>query len=214
MNLPDTLNEPLAAVIVGLLLSFSAGVRITVPLLAINLLAFEHVIGLPKNLAWLDTETTLIILAVACVVETLVHFIPAAGTVVKAAATPLAFVAGTLLMAVPLGDHNPLYQWALAGVVGGGAATMTHLGFTGLRAFTGPANLMSGGMFGVGWNILEVLASVFFIALSGICVMTGWIVGALILFTLALIVFVVVRKSIRRWSQWTRERHAASLPSD
>jgi hypothetical protein len=106
------LNEPIAAVLVGLLLSLSAGVRMTLPLLAVNLLAFYKVIALPKDMTWLGTEPTLIILSVAAVTETLVHFIPAAGTGLKAVATPLAFVAGTLLMAVPLGDHNPLYRWA------------------------------------------------------------------------------------------------------
>ena len=97
------MNEPIAAVIVGLLLSLSAGVRMTLPLLAVNLLAFYHEITLPDNLAWLGTQPTLIILSVACAAETVIHFIPAAGTWIKAMATPLAFVAGTLLMAVPLG---------------------------------------------------------------------------------------------------------------
>ena len=104
MNGPIGMNEPIAAVIVGLLLSLSAGVRITLPLLGVNLLAFYHEITLPDNMTWLGTEPTLIILSVACAAETLVHFIPAAGTWIKAMATPLAFVAGTLLMAVPLGD--------------------------------------------------------------------------------------------------------------
>jgi len=202
-------NEPLAAVIVGLLLSLSAGVRITVPLLAVNLLAFEHVITLPSNLAWLGTEPTLIILSVACAMETIVHFIPAAGTMVKAAATPLAFVAGTLLMAVPLGDKNPLYQWVLAGMVGGGAATITHLGSTGLRALGGPANLVSGGMFGVGWNLLELFASVVFIALSGICVMAGWVFGVSVLVVLGIVVAAVLWKSFQRWSQWRESKPVA-----
>ena len=74
------MNEQIAAIIVGLLLSLSAGVRITLPLLAVNLLAFYHEITLPDNMTWLGTEPTLIILSVACAAETLVHFIPAAGT--------------------------------------------------------------------------------------------------------------------------------------
>jgi len=89
-------NEPIAAVIVGLLLSLSAGVRVTLPLLAVNLLAFEQVVTLPKDFDWLGSEPTLIILIAAAVAETVVHFIPAAGTALKTAATPLAFVAGTL----------------------------------------------------------------------------------------------------------------------
>jgi hypothetical protein len=189
----------LAAIVVGILLSISAGVRMTIPLLAVNLLAFEHVIALPHDLAWLGTQTTLILLSAAFVVETIVHFIPAAGTALKAAATPLAFVAGTLLMAVPLGDKNPLFQWILAGAVGGGAATLTHLGTTGVRAATGPFNLASGGMFGVGWNMVELAASVAFIFLSYICVAAGWVVAVAILAMLGIAACVLTWKTLRRF---------------
>ena len=197
------MNEPIAAVIVGILLSLSAGVRMTLPLLGVNLLAFYHEITLPDNMAWLGTQPTLIILSVACAVETLVHFVPAAGTWIKAMATPLAFVAGTLLMAVPLGDKNPLYQWTLAAVVGGGTATLTHLGVTGLRAVTAPANVASLGIFGVLWNIAEFLVSILLAALSGVCVLAGWIVGAVILFVVAVLVLLAVIKGL---DFWTRKR--------
>lgn len=198
------MNEPIAAIIVGLLLSLSAGVRITLPLLAVNLLAFYHEITLPENMAWLGTQPTLIILSVACAAETLVHFIPAAGTWIKAMATPLAFVAGTLLMAVPLGDHNPLYQWTLAATVGGGAATLTHLGVTGARALTAPANVASLGIFGIIWNIGEVVGSLLLAALGGICVLAGWIVGAVILFVLATLALIGTAKAFGRRSPPTK----------
>ncbi len=192
------MNEPIAAVIVGLLLSVSAGFRIMLPLLAINLLAFYHKVSLPENMAWLGSGPTLIVLSVAAVTETIVHFIPAAGTWLKAMATPLAFVAGTLLMAVPLGDHNPLYQWTLAAVVGGGAATLTHLGVTGVRAMTAPANVASLGIFGLVWNIGEFLVSILFTLLSGLCVVAGWIVGVVVLFAFFTLVLIAMAKAFRR----------------
>jgi hypothetical protein len=192
-------NEPIAAVIVGLLLSLSAGVRITLPLLAVNLLAFNHEITLPDNMSWLGTEPTLIILSVACAAETLVHFVPAAGTWIKAAATPLAFVAGTLLMAVPLGDKNPLYQWTLAAVVGGGAATLTHLGVTAARAASSPLNLASLGTFGIVWNIGEFVGSILLAALGGLCVLAGWIVGAVVLLAIAACLIYIAVQGIARF---------------
>ncbi len=195
------MNEPIAAVIVGLLLSLSAGFRITLPLLAVNLLAFYHEITLPDNMAWLGTQPTLILLSVACGAETLVHFVPAAGTYIKALATPLAFVAGTLLMAVPLGDHNPLYQWTLAATVGGGAATLTHLGVTSARAMTAPANVATVGLFGIFWNIGEFVISLVLASLGGICVFAGWIVGALILVALFVVTLILMVKGINRWSR-------------
>jgi len=195
------MNEPIAAVIVGLLLSVAAGVRIMLPLLTVNLLAFYRVIILPDNMQWLGSEPTLIVLAVAAVTETVVHFIPAAGTGLKAMATPLAFMAGTLLMAVPLADKNPLYQWTLAAIVGGGVATLTHLGVTGLRTMTEPANFASLGIFGIAWNIGEFLISILIMLLSALCVVAGWIVGLVVLFALFTFVLIGVVKAIKRWSR-------------
>jgi hypothetical protein len=194
-------NEPIAAVIVGLLLSVSAGFRIMLPLLAVNLLACNHEITLPPDLAWLGTEPTLIILSVGTAMETLVHFIPAAGTWIKAAATPLAFVAGTLLMAVPLGDKNPLEQWALALTIGGGTATLTHLGVTGLRALTGPANVASLGTFGLLWNLGEILGSFLLALLGWLCLMLGWIIGAVVLIALAVFLVYIAIQGIIRFRQ-------------
>ena len=191
------MNEPIAAVLVGLLLSLSAGVRLTLPLLAMSLLAFEQVIRLPDNLAWLGTEPTLIVLVAAACAETIIHFIPAAGTTLKAMATPLAFVAGTLLMAVPLGDKNPMYQWVLAGALGGGTATLAHLGFTGLRGMTEPANVASGGFFGLGWNMVELFISIVFMALSGLCVLAGWVVGLAVVAVLAVVSALAIWQGIR-----------------
>ena len=195
------MNEPIAAVIVGLLLSLSAGVRTTLPLLAVNLLAFYHEITLPQNMVWLSTQPTLIVLSVACAAETAIHFIPAVGTYLKAMATPLAFVAGTLLMAVPLGDHNPIYQWTLATVLGGGAATLTHLGVTGARAMTAPANVASRGIFGVIWNIGELLGSLLLAALGGICVLLGWVFGVAILIVLGLLALIFTVRGLERWTK-------------
>jgi hypothetical protein len=174
-------NETIAMVLVGLLFSLSAGVRITLPLLALNVLAAQHVIALPANLAWMGDRGTLVLLAVAFVAETLVHFVPVVGTSVKAVSTPLAFVAGTLLMAVPLDHQNPLIQWTLAGIVGGGLATFTHLGLTGARAVGAPANVASGGMLGVGWNIGEIGLALLLAGLGYLCLHVNWMIGVLVL---------------------------------
>jgi hypothetical protein len=191
-------NESIAAVIVGLLLSLSAGVRVTLPLLGVNLLAFYHVVTLPDNLAWLGSGPTVIILCVAAAAETIIHFVPAVGTALKYVSTPLAFAGGTLLMAVPLGDHNPLYQWTLAAVLGGGTATFAHLGVTGARTMTAPANAASLGLFGIVWNIGEFLVSILLAALGGLCVVAGWVVGVAILCGLAVLVLIVAVKGLRR----------------
>jgi hypothetical protein len=193
-------NQTLALIMVGILFSMSAGVRVTLPLLALNLLAYHHVVTLPADMKWLGTEQTLILLGVAFIAETLVHFVPVVGTWVKAASTPLAFMAGTLLMAVPLADKNPLAQWALAGLVGGGLATLTHVGVTGLRTISAPANLATGGLFGVVWNIGELLLSALLSLLAFVCIAAGWMVGAVLLIAL---VGAIALVAFKKWkSLW------------
>jgi hypothetical protein len=158
-------------------------------LLALNLLAFYHVVTLPANLAWLGSEPTLIIVLAACVAETAIHYVPAAGTSLKAAATPLAFVAGTLLMAVPLSGHNPLYQWTLAAFLGGGLSTLTHVGLTGTRAMAEPVNVTSLGLLGFIWSTGELLVSLILAALGGLCLVAGWMAGIVGMLILVILVF-------------------------
>jgi hypothetical protein len=197
-------NETIAMVLVGLLFSLSAGVRITLPLLALNLLAASHVITLPSNLAWMGSTPTLILLGVACVVETLVHFVPVVGTSVKAISTPLAFTAGTLLMAVPLSDQGPIVQWTLAGIVGGGLATFTHLGVTGARTVSAPANVASGGLFGVLWNFGEIISALGLALLGYLCLHVSWIFGVALLVAVFAMVAVMATIALTGWRRLTR----------
>jgi len=192
------MNESIVAVMVGLLLALSAGVRVTLPLLAVSLLAHGHEITLPQNLAWLGSDSSLMLLGVAFVAETVIHFVPAVGTHLKALATPLSFVAGTLLMAVPLGDHNPMYQWTLSAVVGGGAATLTNLGVTGARVATAPANVASVGVFGLVWNCGEMVVSFLLAAIGAVCACAGWVLAAFILFSLLVLAVVGALRGLTR----------------
>jgi len=191
-------------VLVGLLFSLSAGVRITLPLLALNLLAANHLVTLPSNLAWMGSTPTLILLGVACVAETLVHFVPVVGTSVKAVSTPLAFVAGTLLMAVPLSEQTPIVQWTLAGLVGGGLATFTHLGVTGARAVSTPANVASGGLFGVIWNFGEIGCALGLALLGYLCLHVSWIFGVALLVAVFAMLAVMTAIAFKGWRRLTR----------
>jgi len=191
-------------VLVGLLFSLSAGVRITLPLLALNLLAANHLVTLPSNLAWMGSTPTLILLGVACVAETLVHFVPVVGTSVKAVSTPLAFVAGTLLMAVPLSEQTPIVQWTLAGLVGGGLATFTHLGVTGARAVSTPANVASGGLVGVIWNFGEIGCALGLALLGYLCLHVSWIFGVALLVAVFAMLAVMTAIAFKGWRRLTR----------
>lgn len=188
------MNELIVNIIVGLLLSLSAGVRMTLPLLGMCLLAQLNIVHLPENMDWLASDASLIILVIAAIAETVIHFIPAAGTALKAAVTPLAFMAGTLLMAVPLEGHNPLHQWAFAAVVGGSSAALMHLSVVGSRVIAAPANMASLGILSIVWNAGEMLFSIALAVLAMICSVEGWVIGAVSLFAIGTFMLIVLTK--------------------
>jgi len=112
------------------------------------------------------------------------------------------------LMAIPLGDHNPMYQWALAATVGGGVASLTNLGVTGARVAAAPANVASVGVFGIIWNCVEMVVSFLLAVIGGLCVYFGWIVAAFIFLSLMTLALVVGVRVFAR-----RERRAESVAS-
>jgi hypothetical protein len=111
-------------------------------------------------------------------------------------------------MAVPIGDHNPVYQWTLAATVGGGAATLTNLGVTGARVGTAPANVASLGAFGLVWNLGEMIVSLLLAALGGVFVFAGWVVGAFVLVSLLTLAVAATFRALARLNR--RAQPAAS----
>ena len=119
--------------LLGLCLAAAAGLRVFVPLLIAGLAArFGH-IELIESFAWLSTTPVLLGLGLATLIEVLAYQIPWLDHLLDTVATPLAVVAGTLLMAAFLLDLPPAWRWALALVAGGGAAGLVQAGTVGLR---------------------------------------------------------------------------------
>jgi hypothetical protein len=201
-------HEPVLAVLVGLLLALSAGVRVTLPLLMVSLFAHSGALKLPEQMAWLGSDPTLLLLGVAFVAETMIHFVPIVGTHLKALATPLSFAAGTLLMAVPLAGHDPIYQWTLSAVAGGGTAAMTNLGVIGARVATSPANVASGGAWGVVWNVVEMVISFVLVLLGGLCVLAGMFFTIFVCVSLVTLLVVAATRGFKRLAQ--RRQQAAT----
>ena len=104
-------------------------------------------------------------------------------------------------MAVPLDHQTPLIQWTLAGVVGGGLATFTHLGLTGARTVAAPANVATGGALGAVWNVGEIVVALGLALLGYLCLHVSWIFGVAMLalvFALLAGCALLVVKGVRR----------------
>lgn len=109
----------------GISLSAASGFRVFVPLLVMSSAAVLGHLDLPSDFDWIETDQALIIFAAASLIEVVGYYIPYLDHVLDIVATPAAIIAGTLITASVTPDMNPLLQWTLAIVAGGGTAGLT-----------------------------------------------------------------------------------------
>ena len=114
--------EIIMSIALGVGLAASSGFRVFVPLFALSLASYFHVIPLTDSWAWVGSMPALVILGVASIAESVSYLIPYVDHLLDTIAVPLAGVAGTLVMASTLTDLSPAMTWALAIVAGGGVA--------------------------------------------------------------------------------------------
>lgn len=126
--------EILVSVCLGFGLAAATGLRVFVPLLAVNLASQADVVTLNPNLEWMGSTAALIVFAVAVLVELAGYLIPVVDNFLDAAATPAAVVAGTFAMASVLTDLDPVWVWSLAVIAGGGTAAVVQGTTVGVRA--------------------------------------------------------------------------------
>ncbi|MFD1863054.1 DUF4126 domain-containing protein [Planococcus chinensis] len=133
--------EMILAVCIGLALSATVGFRIFTPLLITGI--FERVdwITLAEGFSWLGSTPALVAFGAATVFEIAVNYIPAVGSIMKVIATPIAAIAGILLTASFIGDMNPLLEWSIAIIGGGGVAAASHAAVTGVKGVSETALL-------------------------------------------------------------------------
>lgn len=133
--------EIILAICIGLALSATVGFRIFTPLFITGV--FERVdwITVTEGFSWLGSTPALIAFGAATVFEIAVNYIPAVGSIMKVIATPIAAIAGILLTASFIGDMNPLLEWSIAIIGGGGVAAASHAAVTGVKGVSETALL-------------------------------------------------------------------------
>jgi uncharacterized membrane protein len=136
--------ETLLSILVGLGLSAACGFRIFIPPLIVCLAARTGHLGLGENFAWMTSNTALIALSVATLLEIAGYYIPWVDNLLDAIATPTAVVAGVLVSASTFTDVSPLLKWTLAILAGGGTAAA----FQGITATARQISSLSTGGLG------------------------------------------------------------------
>ena len=142
----------------GLSLSAAAGFRVFVPLLALSAAAVFGHFDWPSNLDWIETPEALAVFAVACILEIGGYYLPWFDNLLDTVATPAAIIVGTIVSASSLSPAmDPVAQWALAIVAGGGTAGLTKL-LTNLLRLT--STTISGGLANPIVATVELVAAI------------------------------------------------------
>ncbi len=108
----------LLALCMGIALSAVCGLRVFLPLLLLALACRWGGVPLAEELRWLYSDAALLCLSAATLLEILAYYIPLVDNVLDAIQTPLALIAGALVMSGLLAEQPDWLQWGV-GIVGG-----------------------------------------------------------------------------------------------
>ena len=172
--------EIILALCLGVTLSAASGFRVFVPPLAVSLAAIYQDLPLASGFEWLGTYPAAIALGIATIVEIVAYYIPVIDNLLDTIEIPTAIAVGTVLTAANLGEVEPVLQWTLAAIAGGGTAGI-------IEAFTSMTRLASTGMTGGTGNFLVATMEDLSSAILSILALTlpflaaGLVIGLLIL---------------------------------
>jgi len=166
-------TELITAVAIGIGLAASTGFRVFVPMLVAAIAAKTGLLPLNESFQWLASWTSIAILATATVVEILAYYIPLVDNLLDTVATPLAVVAGTLLLTSVLPIDSELMRWITGAAIGGGSAAvvqsgsaLTRLTSTKLTAGVGnPVVATVENVAATGTSILSLIIPFFIVAI-------------------------------------------------
>lgn len=121
--------ELVIAMLVGIGLAAAAGLRVFLPLFGLAIGSWLGYLPIHDTMAWLASPQAVLALGVATVLEVAAYYIPLIDHLLDTLAAPGAVIAGTLMSAALMtGMDNPLLQWSLALIAGGGTAGVVQAG--------------------------------------------------------------------------------------
>ena len=179
--------EIIIALCLGITLSAACGFRVFLPPLVMSLGAIYGHIPFASGFEWLGTTEAAIALAVATTLEVGAYYVPLLDNLLDTVQIPVAVGIGTVITAATMGHTDPVLQWTLAVVAGGGTAGLMGS----LASFT---RLVSTGVTGgLGNFIVATIELIGSISLSILGITfplwgAGIVVGAIALATFVVII--------------------------
>lgn len=115
--------ETILSICLGIGLASASGFRVFLPVFALSLASYFDVIPLNESWAWIGGLPALISFGVAMIFEIFGYYIPFIDNLLDTIATPLAAIAGFVVMASTMVDISPTMTTILAIITGSGSAT-------------------------------------------------------------------------------------------
>lgn len=185
------------ALLLGVALSAASGFRIFIPLLVSNLATKFGIFSLASNFAWMGSTTTTVVLSIAVLAELAAYYVPVVDNLLDSIAAPVAVGAGTLLTTSFLKIDDPVLQWGLGLVAGGGVAGTIQAGTSLLRL---GSTKFTGGLGNATFATLENGISLF------ISLISVWLPVFMGISALLFVVW-ILRKLIR---QFRKKAHSGN----
>lgn len=114
--------EVIIALCLGITLSAACGFRVFIPPLVMSLAAIYGHIPVTPGFEWLNTSEAAIALGIATIIEISAYYIPLVDNLLDTIQIPIAVGIGTMITAATLGHTDPVLQWTIAAIAGGGTA--------------------------------------------------------------------------------------------
>lgn len=194
--------EILLCVIIGLGLAAACGFRVFVPLFIISLASHAGWVQLGSGTTWMGSTPALVAFGVATTLEVGSYYIPWVDNLLDTVATPAATVAGMLAAASMLHGVDPLLQWSIAVIAGGGAAIATQASTVVVRTIS------SATTGGLGNSVVSTTEAGLATGLSALSLATVFVpILAIILAALLVAMAVLIARVVLR-----RRRHHDAPP--
>lgn len=190
--------EIVLALAMGVGLAAATGFRIFVPLLIMGIAARTGHLALAGNLDWLSSDIALVMLAVATALEIGGYYVPWVDNLLDTVATPAAAIAGTLAASSVFVGMDPVLQWSLGAIAGGGTALGVQALTVGARAVSTTATAGMGN---------PAVATAEAGAATGLALLTLFL--PLLAVALVLAIVILLGRFVFRWR---RGRRAAPPP--
>ena len=175
------------ATLMGISLAAASGFRVFLPPFLLSLAARFNVVWfldidlIGTQFEFFTSTLSIVVLGIATVAEFAAFYAPWVDSVLDTIATPASIVAGVAMTAIVLEGNDPIIQWTIAIVAGGGVAATIQSATVAIRG------LSSTFTFGLGNSAVATGENVASVALTLIAILIPFLSAFFVLLIVALL---------------------------